>query len=108
MLNLILEIFMPLNNHIFILYNVASVFAWAWLFSSIQNSKIGKAGICVVEWFGRYTLELYMIHLFIYYIMKNILLPNVSNNILFPIAVVVAIAVCKPIHNAIEKLIKGL
>lgn len=108
LLNLILVIFTLLNNHIFILYNIASVFAWAWLFSSIHNTKIGNSSIRVVEWFGRYTLELYMIHLFLYYIMKNVLLPGVSNNMLFLIAVVVALAVCKPIHDAIDKLIKAI
>ena len=40
--------------------------------------------------------------------MKNVLLPDVSNNMLFAIAVVVALAVCKPIHDAIDKLIEAI
>ena len=74
----------------------------------MQNSKIGNVCIRVFEWFGRYTLELYMIHLFLYYIMKELLLPDVSNNILFPVAVAFAVVVCMPTHNAINKLLKAL
>ena len=49
-----------------------------------------------------------MIHLFLYYIMKEVLLPDVSNNILFPVAVAFAMVVCMPTHNAINKLLKAL
>ena len=105
---LIADFVFGLNGHIYIIYNVLCICLWSLLFYSVQNSKIGNVCIRVFEWFGRYTLELYMIHLFLYYIMKEVLLPDVSNNILFPVAVAFAMVVCMPTHNAINKLLKAL
>lgn len=108
LLYLLADFVLKIGGHIYIPYNLLCICLWAWLFNAIQSSKIGNSCIRVIEWFGRYTLELYMIHLFIYYILKNVLLPDVSNNILFPVAVLLAIAVCKPVHNSIVNLKKNL
>lgn len=108
LLNLLADFVLKIGGHIYILYNLLCICLWAWLFSYIQNFKIGNASIRVVEWFGRYTLELYMIHLFIYYIMKNVLLPDVSNNILFPVAVTIALIVCKPANILSKRISKHI
>lgn len=105
---LIADFVFKLGGHIYILYNLLCICLWVGLFCLVQNSRIGNVGIRVLEWFGRYTLELYMIHLFLYFTMKEVLLPDVSNNILFPVAVALAMAVCMPVHNAIDKLVKIL
>ena len=105
---LIAAYFFKLSGHIYIIYNLFCIGLWAGLFRSVQNSKIGNVGIRVLEWFGRYTLELYMIHLFLYYIMKEVLLPGIGNNILFPVSVAIAMLMCMPIHNAINKLSRVL
>lgn len=96
------------NGQIYIVYNLLCRCLWTGLFCLVQNSKIGNVGISVLEWFGRYTLELYMIHLFLYYIMKEVLLPGIGNNILFPVSVAIAMLMCMPIHNAINKLSRVL
>ena len=105
---LIAAYFFKFSGHIYIIYNLFCIGLWAGLFRSVQNSKMGNVGIRVLEWFGRYTLELYMIHLFLYYIMKEVLLPGVGNTILFPVSVAIAMLMCMPIHNAINKLSRVL
>lgn len=40
--------------------------------------------------------------------MKEVLLPGIGNNILFPVSVAIAMLMCMPIHNAINKLSRVL
>ena len=56
------------------------------------------------HWFGIYTLELYIIHLLIYYLLNNIEnTMNTGTHML--IGVVVAILCSMPIHNIINKVL---
>lgn len=107
LLNALLAVILHISSHVYIVYNVASIFLWSWVFLLLESRKCFNVIIAPLNWLGKYTLELYMLHLFAYYVLK-VFLPNVGSIILFPVAVVFALIACKPVHELIERLGRGL
>ena len=69
--------------------------------------------IGLLEWFGKYSLELYVLHMLFVGNINNLLnyygVP--ANNIPFSkaiLAITLAIALCSPLHYAIDKVITKL
>ena len=99
------DILIPsLRWHLMRIYNIISIQLFAVFFQFLENYKIGKAILNLLRWFGKYTMELYMIHLFIYCLLKAIAPESMNPNILFPISVLIAISVCAPVHAIIDKI----
>ena len=59
----------------------------------------------LLQWFGQYTLELYMVHLLVYYMLNNLCGDMFSEIYYILIGVAVAITSAKPLHYVTNKLI---
>lgn len=92
------EFILKMDGPIFILYNLFCIFIWIYLFRLTGRFKIMSKIIHVLEWFGLYTLELYMIHLFLFNIFRGIASSAYGDSFLFFIAVSLSVIISKPVH----------
>lgn len=76
----------------------------AYLLSIIQTRfiSISKA----LHWLGKYSLELYIIHLLIYYFL-NLVDANHAEGVHILTGVAIALIICAPIHLIIDKMINS-
>ena len=72
------------------------------LFLLFDSYKIPVVGP-VLRWFGKYTLELYLLHIFLYGLFGSPLFHLQDSHVII-VAVVVSIMVCMPVHLCINKL----
>lgn len=91
-------------RYAYILYNLLGMAFWIVLINFIEKYRAGRKSVNILEWLGVYTLELYMIHLFVFQILKGVISPAASATLFFPIAVAIALVLCKPVHDMIGKL----
>ena len=77
---------------------------------SSGGGKIGNA----LKWLGKYSLELYIFHMLIKNWMMSILaLCGIDGSltllrIVVPIALILSLLICQPVHNGINKLLNNL
>lgn len=77
---------------------------------SSGGGKIGNA----LKWLGKYSLELYIYHMLIKNWMMSILaLCGIDGSltllrIVVPIALILSLLICQPVHNGINKLLNNL
>lgn len=76
--------------------NILCIFIWCVAFSYFQNNK---SWLRKLQWFGKYSLELYILHLFIYELIKMYLVDSLPEEFWFPISVILAILFCRPINS---------
>lgn len=70
-----------------------------------------KRIISILEWFGKYSLELYVLHMFLIGVINEIMTTSIIPSSYIPIAmtsttILLSVAVCSPIHKGIDFLIK--
>lgn len=70
-----------------------------------------KRIISILEWFGKYSLELYVLHMFFKGVISEIMTLSVVPSEYIPIAmtsttILLSVAVCSPIHKGIDFVIK--
>lgn len=70
-----------------------------------------KRIISILEWFGKYSLELYVLHMFFKRLINEIMTTSIIPSTYIPIAmtsttILLSVAVCFPIHKGIDFLIK--
>ena len=70
-----------------------------------------KQIISILEWFGKYSLELYVLHMFFKGVISEIMTLSVIPSEYIPIAmtsttILLSVAVCSPIHKGIDFVIK--
>ena len=77
---------------------------------STGGGKIGNA----LKWLGKYSLELYIYHMLIKNWMMSILaLCGIDGSltllrIVVPIALILSLLICQPVHNGINKLLNNI
>lgn len=73
-----------------------------------------KRIISILEWFGKYSLELYVLHMFLIGVINEIMTTtSIIPSTYIPIAmasitILLSVAVCSPIHKGIDFVIKKL
>lgn len=73
-----------------------------WLENNHNNDFYDKIK-AMLKWFGNYTLELYILHIFIYIYLKSL----IDNSFLRScLAIAIAICVAQPLHNLIKYLLE--
>lgn len=70
-----------------------------------------KRIISMLEWFGKYSLELYVLHMFLIGVINEIMTTSIIPSSYIPIAmtsttILLSIVVCSPIHKGIDFIIK--
>lgn len=80
--------------------NVASIFVIATVFANTKGEIIH----IVFHWLGKYSLELYILHLLVYNFLNRID-NHYGDGIHIVIGVVIALLICQPIHFVIDKVI---
>ena len=66
--------------------------------SFMSKFSIFKLIIDVIKWFGIYSLELYILHMLLFYIFDIYLFVHVSSRYLIIISVIIAIIIAKPVN----------
>lgn len=77
------------------------VLLWSIIFYFLDKKFLFVTTI--FKWFGKYTLELYILHMLMYYSFI-ICFPDTNKGVLITVGVLLSILICKPIHMAFEKL----
>jgi peptidoglycan/LPS O-acetylase OafA/YrhL len=77
------------------------------LFNSVVKFNLGQYLISILNWFGKYSLELYILHLHFYMFFRY----SIFNTLLSPmlkasIAIVLAIILCQPVNRMISQITK--
>lgn len=75
------------------------------LFNSVVRFKLGHYFISILNWFGKYSLELYLLHLHFYMFSRY----SLFNTLLSPmlkasLAMVLAIILCQPVNRMISQI----
>lgn len=90
-------------NNIWIIINTVSIIVLSVLYEWLSKLQIAKWVLAMFNWLGRYTLELYILHLLIYYFF-NAIDNNYSNGVHIVMAVAISIISCKPVHELVTKV----
>jgi len=93
-------------NHFFMYYSDLALFPttiWivAYLYSKLENFKIIQCLIKIWSWFGKYTLELYVLHLLI----ARIINPG-NNFYLISLVIILSLLLCVPVQRVTISLSK--
>lgn len=72
------------------------------LFSYISNNRMTFWIIIVFRWFGKYSFELYILHLYLYFIIKQVLCLRALENIVC--ACFLAVLLSVPMHFVTTKI----
>ena len=62
----------------------------------------------ILDWMGKYTLELYILHSIIYRFLVQLEIANLNSAVSISLAIVISLAFCKPIHLLIDKIVNRL
>lgn len=76
------------------------------LFDLFSKSSATKYVNKLLKWFGCYTFELYILHLYIWFVLKGIFVMSPFQYIVC--ACILSIVLCVPLHKATHKLIEKL
>lgn len=68
----------------------------------ISDTKSLSWVLSCFKWLGNYSLEIYLLHLFIYLSWHEIYPMNETQR--YIITIIITLILCKPIHNLIVKL----
>ena len=102
---IVLLFFADSTNTMWMLFNMISIFVLGYLYEKCSNHGYFLWVNGISKWLGKYTLELYILHLLVYYLLNQMQSsPNESLNII--IGVMAALVLCKPIHLIAEKITK--
>lgn len=66
-----------------------------------KKSLLPKVFFHIVEWFGRYTLELYIVHMLMYQTLDYL---NLDNSYHVILSIVLAMVLCRPLHMLTQKV----
>lgn len=90
-------------NTIWLTFNVISIIVLGYLYEVCNKHGCVSWINGLFRWLGKYTLELYILHLLVYYLLQLIIAPpNEGLNIIM--GVMVALIFCKPMHLVTEKI----
>lgn len=90
-------------GNVWIVINFVSVIVTSLLLELLSKRHITEWVLSFFNWLGRYTLELYILHLLIYYFFNTI--DNhysIGSHII--VAVLIALLLCKPSHEFISRI----
>ena len=62
----------------------------------------------ILDWMGKYTLELYILHSIIYRFLVQLEIANLNSAVSISLAIVISLAFCQPIHLLIDKIVNRL
>lgn len=98
-----LILFAEPTNTIWLTFNVISIIVLGYLYEVCNKHGCISWINGLFRWLGKYTLELYILHLLVYYLLNQIIAsPNEGLNII--IGVIIALIFCKPMHLVTEKI----
>lgn len=86
----------------YMIVNFLSIIILSLFFCFCDKHRILRTILVVFRWLGKYTLELYIIHLLFYYFLE-VVLPSMSGLNIW-LSVVAALSTCKPLHWLINRL----
>lgn len=79
------------------------------LFSVSENQTLVKYIRKILRWFGRYSLELYVLHLLIFsFLSSEILFSNITPIIKVSIMILGALLLCIPFHKLNDVIVKKI
>ena len=71
---------------------------------SFQPAKVLRS---ILSWLGKYSLELYLLHLFIYcFLGREELFGEINIYLRCSLMIVVSLVICAPIHKAVDIIVK--
>ena len=92
----------PINT-IWLTFNAISIIVLGYLYEVCNRSGYISWINGLFRWLGKYTLELYILHLLVYYLLNLIIVsPDEGLNIIM--GVMIALIFCKPMHLVTEKI----
>lgn len=97
----------------FVMYykDVAALLGMMCIAAILKKTNGGGAIGITLKWLGKYSLELYIYHMLLKGLLENIVIVlgydmNLTiQRIIVPIAVIVSIVICQPVHRGIDRLL---
>lgn len=91
-----------LDAYACILQRIIVMLVFCWIFLNVKKSLLGG-----VNWLGRYTLEIYILHMFLLNLFA--LLPLYASHPAIPVAaaILLTLLLCKPYHQVMKKVMEG-
>lgn len=75
------------------------------VFALLDKVKVGQPIMQAAGWLGKYTLELYIIHLITYcFLSSEVFNFGLSDELYISTSIVVALVICAPVQNLIKRL----
>lgn len=73
------------------------------LFALLDKVKVGQPIMLAANWLGKYTFELYILHLFIYcFLSSKVFSFDLSDRANISIAIVIALVICAPVQKCVK------
>lgn len=80
-----------------------------FVFNLVRGVKLGDVAISFFRWFGKYSLELYILHLHFYMFFRySFLNEHLSSTVQASLAMFLAIITCCPVNRGLSKVINSI
>ena len=87
------------------LHRLSYLVVFAYVFKGVSSSRY-KIILCPFQWLGKYTLELYILHVLLFSNL-SLLFGEIDPLILMCLSIFFALIMCRPIHLVVERIISN-